>query len=100
LCDAAIRELPSERGLLINYRQIPGVVWGDLCTHFGMVLDAVARERMQASAIMDAKNRGRRFSPDSVRRQSEASDAIRRAAERWAVPQYEILERMRGQGRC
>jgi hypothetical protein len=49
-------------------------------------------------AGFDAKNRNRRFEGDSARRQAEASEEIRRAAERWVAPAYERLEELRVQG--
>jgi hypothetical protein len=98
LCEAASGQFTDKRGLLVNYRQIPSVVWGELPGHFGFELAAGAIERVKAAATLDAKDRGRLFEGDSARRQAEASEDIRRAAEQWVAPQYEKLERLRGQG--
>jgi hypothetical protein len=97
LCDAAVRQFPDKRGLLVNYRQLPEVVWRSLPGHFGFDLEAGAIEEMQEAGALDAKNRTRRFEADSGRRQAEASEAIRRAAEQWVMPQYKMLEQLRGQ---
>ena len=35
LCETAGRQFPDERGMLVNYRQIPEVVWEKLPGHFG-----------------------------------------------------------------
>jgi hypothetical protein len=98
LCESASRQLADKRGMLVNYRQIPDVVWEELPRHFGFNLAAGAIEQMKEAAALDAKDRGRRFADDSVRRQAQASEEIRRAAERWVIPQYEKLEHLRGQG--
>jgi hypothetical protein len=98
LCETAGQHFPDQRGMLVNYRQIPAVVWEDLPRHFGFELTAGAIERMKEAATLDAKDRGRRFEGDSARRQTEASEEIRRAAEQWVTPKYERLERLRGQG--
>jgi hypothetical protein len=73
-------------------------VWRELPRHFGFELAAGEIEVMKAAAALDAKDRQRRFEPDSVRRQAEASEAIRLAAAQWAAPQYGRLEQLRGQG--
>ena len=98
LCEAAEAQFPDMRGLLVNYRQLPEVVWRELPRHFGFELAAGEIEVMKAAAALDAKDRRRRFEPDSIRRQAEAPEAIRLAAAQWTVPQYERLEQLRGQG--
>ncbi len=98
LCETAGRQFPDDRGLLVNYRQIPDVVWEKLAGQFGFPLPARAMERMKTAAGFDAKDRSRRFEGDSVRRQTEASAEIRRAAEQWAAPGYTMLEQLRVQG--
>ncbi len=98
LCETAGRQFPDERGLLVNYRQIPAVVWEKLPGQFGFTLPAGGMEPMRAAAGLDAKNRSRRFEGDSARRQAEASAEIRRAAERWVAPAYQRLEELRVQG--
>ena len=98
LCETAGRQFPDERGMLVNYRQIPEVAWERLPERFGFTLPAGAMELMKTAAGFDAKNRNRRFEGDSARRQAEASEEIRRAAERWVVPAYKRLEELRVQG--
>ena len=98
LCETASGQFPDERGMLVNYRQIPDVVWEKLPGQFGFALTEGAMERMKEAASFDAKNRSRRFEGDSARRQAEASEEIRRAAERWVAPPYERLEELRVQG--
>jgi hypothetical protein len=98
LCEVASRQFPDQRGMLVNYRQIPEVVWEQLPRHFRFNLAAGASQRMKEASTLDAKDRGRRFADDSLRRQAEASDDIRRAAELWVAPQYKELERLRAQG--
>jgi hypothetical protein len=98
LCEEAARQFPSRQGMLVNYRQIPESVWSELPGHFGFPLASEAIERMQQAAGWHAKEPGRRFEADSARRQSEASEKVRLAAEQWVAPQYARLEELRLQG--
>ena len=98
LCETASRQFPDPRGLLVNYRQIPDVVWRGVAEHFGFHPEAAAIERMQEAGALDAKDRQRRFAADSLRRQAEASEAIRQAARQWVTPWVEKLEQLRLQG--
>jgi hypothetical protein len=95
LCEAAIRQFPDPRGLLVDYRRIPDVVWREVAGHFGFRPAAADIERMQEAGALDAKDRRRRFEADSVKRQAEASDEIRRAARQWVAPWVEKLEQLR-----
>jgi beta-phosphoglucomutase-like phosphatase (HAD superfamily) len=98
LCETASRQFPDPRGLLVDYRQIPGVVWREVAGHFGLDPPAADIERMQEAGALDAKNKTRRFEADSARRQAEATEEVRRAARQWVTPWYEQLEQLRGQG--
>jgi hypothetical protein len=98
LCEKACRQFPDRHGKLVNYREIPEVVWRELPGHFNFHLESAAIERMQQAAGWHAKEPARRFEADSARRQSEASEKIRRAAEQWVAPHYARLEELRLQG--
>jgi hypothetical protein len=95
LCDTVIQHFPCKRGMLVNYRQLPDLVWSELPAHFGLELPAGAVERMQETAAFNIKDRTRRFESDSERRREEASEEIRRMAAEWVQPQYEKLESLR-----
>lgn len=98
LCDTAIRQFPDKRAMLVNYSQVPDVIWRELPRHFRFDLTAESIERLKEAAAHDAKDRSRRFEADSGRRQAEASRDIRRAAEQWVEPRYKLLEQFRDQG--
>jgi hypothetical protein len=49
---------------------------------------------MRAAGEYDAKQPTRRFHPDAIAKQREATPAIRDAAQRWLAPVYERLEAM------
>jgi hypothetical protein len=95
LCDTVIRHFPCKGGMLVNYRQLPDLVWSDVPGHFGFELPTGAVERMQETAALNIKDRSRRFEPDSEQRRAEASDLVRQMAAQWVQPQYEKLERLR-----
>ena len=95
LCDTAIANFPGGRGMLVNYRQLPEMVWSELPAHFGFEMPAGAVEIMREAAGFDAKRRDHRFASDSERRRAQASDDVRRLAAEWIAPQYAQLEKLR-----
>jgi hypothetical protein len=95
LCDTAIQHFPSKRGMLVNYRQLPDLVWSKLPAHFRFELPAAALERMREAGALNIKDRSRRFESDSEQRRADASEEIRNLAAQWVQPQYEMLESLR-----
>jgi len=82
-------------GLLVNYTQIPDVVDPTLLEFFGLNLPPESRQRVRAQARMDAKNPAMTFTFDSLRKQQQAGDELRAAAERFMRPAYDALENLR-----
>jgi hypothetical protein len=60
-------------GLLIDYRDLPGAVEDRVVDHFGLKLDAPARERMREVSREDAKRPGAVFASDSAAKQDEGA---------------------------
>lgn len=74
----------------LNYRELPGALWGRLGPLLG--IDPAAVPHLQAVAGHDAKRPAMAFSADGEAKRSEADDATRAAVERWARAPYEALE--------
>ncbi len=97
IAETAARQVTGARGKLVEYRQLPEVVWGDLRRHFEMELTPDDMERLKQAAGLDAKHPTRRFESDTEAKQREAGGRMRMLAERWIAPHYAKLEEIRRQ---
>lgn len=96
ICRAAIEAMQgSAHGRLMNYTELPDVVWQELPAHFGLSLSPAQMEQMQNATIHNAKHPQETFAPDSADKQAEASEPLRLAANQELRPLYEELETLR-----
>lgn len=72
ICTAAADALGSGGGCVIDYRELPDVVWTRLAPAFGLRLDPAQVQGMRQAAAFDAKQRGLPFDP--ARREAAAAD--------------------------
>jgi hypothetical protein len=79
-------------GLLLNYRQLPDAVCSAIMPHFGMACGEEERQRMRQIAQQDAKSPTLSFASDTDSKQRDATDKIRRAADRHLGEIYNRLE--------
>jgi hypothetical protein len=82
----------SGGGLILNYRELPDAVCTAIMPHFGMACGEEERQRMRQIAQQDAKSPTLQFAADTDRKQREATDKIRRAADRHLGEIYNRLE--------
>jgi hypothetical protein len=94
LCECAARGL-DERGLLVNYAELPGVAYGAVARHFGLDLSSSEIARMEGIAGYHAKQPRRKFEADGESKRDEVTEEAAAAAARWIRPAYEELERLR-----
>jgi hypothetical protein len=94
ICECAVRGR-DERGMLVNYAQLPEAAWGSIARWFGVGFSADEVARMQQVALLDVKRPRRRFEADGESKRLEVSDAARAAAARWIFPHFDELERIR-----
>jgi len=85
----------SDRGLMINYDQLPHAITGAVAEHFGISLTWAEIDQMNEAARFNAKTPQMTFEPDSASKRTEASDAARAAAAKFVDPIYEQLETTR-----
>ena len=97
IAETAARHVAGAQGKLIEYRQLPDIVWGDLGRHFGLDFTPEEVERFRQVATLDAKHPKRRFESDTEEKRREAGERMRMLAERWIGPHYAKLEEMRRQ---
>lgn len=89
ICEATIGH---DRGLTINYRELPEALWTKILPHFGVACDDGDRAIMSSAARNDAKAPHFPFAGDSETKQRQASELIRAAAERHLGGVYRHLE--------
>ncbi|HYV04817.1 MAG TPA: sulfotransferase family protein [Blastocatellia bacterium] len=94
-CEAALTHHETCPGLMINYEQLPDVVWTDLAGLFGIEVSDRVMEAFKRVTRLDAKNPSIQFESDSQSKQRSATDAVRQAAQQWLAPLYERLEAVR-----
>lgn len=96
ICTAALEAVQqSGQGRLINYTQLPDVVWSELPAHFGFALENEALASLQRAAGRDAKQPAVPFLSDSAAKQHAATPETCRAVEQWVRPVYQQLEALR-----
>jgi hypothetical protein len=81
--------------MLVNYRQLPEIVWSALLDFFQVSYTASDIERMRHNTQFHAKNPGLYFSDDTATKQAAASDRLRQLARQWIDPAYGQLETLR-----
>jgi hypothetical protein len=94
VCEAAIAHAADGRGLLIEYRELPGVACGALLDHFGLRYDAEELAGMRETARFDAKAPRRLHVDDSEAKRRDADEEIRNLAAELA-PLHARLDALR-----
>ena len=94
-CAAALQFQGHGKSLLVNYRQLPAIVWEALSDFFGMSRSSEDVEHMRYAARFDAKSPSRTFSSDSETKRRAATEALRVLADRLVMPYYQELECIR-----
>jgi hypothetical protein len=81
----------DERGIFLDYRELPGAVTKRILDWFGLEISDGERAAMDAASRRNAKNPTRAFADDSAAKAQAATPELRAAVERWARPAYEAL---------
>jgi hypothetical protein len=95
--DAAAQR--DERSLFLDYRELPGAVFGSILDLFGLECDAGERALMVAASRRDAKVPSQPFTDDTKAKAQAATTALRTAVDRLARPAYESLSCGSGRSR-
>ncbi len=89
MLDAAATD-PAGR-LSIDYAELPGAVWQRVAPHFGLEADSAALERMVEESRFYSKDPSPRVFDGEASERRLMTDAMRKAAERFAEPGYRAL---------
>ena len=77
--------------LSIDYADLPGAVWQRVAPHFGLEADSAAIERMIEESRFYSKDPSPRIFDRDASERRLMTDAMRKAAERFAEPGYRLL---------
>jgi hypothetical protein len=84
-----------DRGALVHYDELPEAIWDRVAPLFGIRLGADERALMRKAASRDAKRSGQPFVDDRTAKRRDVDEPTRAAAERWLMPAYERIEKLR-----
>jgi len=95
IMSTAASHVRSGHGRLINFNQLPSVLWESLGEFFGLEWPEGDVDRMRQAAVADAKSPGLSYVNDCVGKQREAGAELRRLAGLWLREPHRILESLR-----
>ena len=95
VCEAAVAHHDCGRGRLVHFRELPDAVTSWLPKFFGMELSGAELAQMRHVTQFNAKTPALNYEDDSEAKQREATDALKKLAQRWIAEPYEKLEQLR-----
>lgn len=93
--ETALARVRAGAGKLVNYSQLPELLWQVVHEHWQVPLPSAACARMQAAAARHAKNPALAFAADSKAKQRAATPELRAVADQWLAGVYHQLEQQR-----
>jgi hypothetical protein len=93
-CQIALSQL-DEKGMLVNYKQLPDFVCSDLLAHWGLEYSQDEIETMKKVSGLNAKRPSTAYIDDTAAKEREASDLVLQMADKWITPVYRELEAKR-----
>lgn len=98
ILEAALKH--HQGGMLLNYTQLPEIIWSSVLEFFRVVHTEAEAEAMHHVAGRNAKNPVLSFESDSDQKRREATAAVKKAADEWLYPLYEELEIQRAKSQA
>lgn len=95
---AALVQAQRGNGKLVNYQQLPGILWPGLLEHWKVNFSPEELTRMLAAAPLNAKNPAMPFEADSEAKRSAATAELRILTQHWLGGTYQNLEAQRRAG--
>jgi hypothetical protein len=93
--EAALEQTRAGRGRLVNYRQLPGVMWPSLVRYWGVDCPEQVPEAVARACQFHAKNPRLPFADDTEARNRAAPEGMRLFARQWLDGVYQQLEAQR-----
>lgn len=95
ICERALAAMASGKGLLVDYRQLPGAVGDLILPHFGIVPDSAQQALLHQRTAHHSKRPDRRFTPDSGEKRASAGPRLEAQAQGPLGQAYQALEAAR-----
>jgi len=95
ICEAALEQARAGSGRLVNYRQLPAVVWPSLMRYWGADCPEQAPEAVARVCGFHAKNPKLPFAADAEAKNRAAPEEMQRFARQWLDGVYQQLEAQR-----
>jgi hypothetical protein len=95
ISEAALEQVRIGRGRLVNYRQLPGVVWPSLMRYWGADCPEEAPEAVARVSRFHAKNPKMPFADDTAAKNRSAPEGMHQFARQWLDGVYQQLEAQR-----
>jgi hypothetical protein len=92
---AALVEAQAGRGRLVNYKELPGVVWPSLLRYWGVECQGQAPEIVARVSRLNAKNPSMLFRDDTEAKNQGAPEGMRQFARLWFGEVFQQLEEQR-----
>jgi hypothetical protein len=96
VCEAALEHFDTALGRLVHYRELPGAVASGIADHFKLRFSPEQMELLRRPSRRHAKNPTVEFVSDAEAKRKQATDELRRLAERYLSGPYARLEAARG----
>jgi len=93
--EAALSHVKMGKGRLVNYKELPGVVWPSLIRHWGMDCPDQIPEAVARVSQFNAKNSKMLFVDDSEAKTRGAPEGMRQFSKVWLDGIYQQLETQR-----
>lgn len=95
ICRAALTQRDNEKGMFVNYTQLPEFVFGALQQHFGVEFSAADIATMKTAASYNAKSPEDKFTGDTEEKQRAAQGELDAIADKYFAEIYDELEAAR-----
>jgi len=96
--EMALAQVQPGQGKLVNYQQLPAILWPALLGHWRVNFSPEEISRMLAAARVNAKNPAMPFEADSEAKRRSAPAELRALTHQWLGGIYEQLETQRAAG--
>jgi hypothetical protein len=95
ICEAALAQVRSGQGKLLNYCQLPAAIWPELMRYWGVEFAPDETRRMMEAGRRNAKNPVMPFAADSQAKRDSAPPELRAVTRQWLDGVYQQLESQR-----
>jgi len=94
LCEGALKYSKDQKGLFVEYKELPAALFGRIAGHFGIELTDSDIELMRSVATVPAKTGEKNYATNKDKNVTAVSDGVRCAADEFVRPVYDRLRKV------